>query len=175
MSLQPTASQGDQSQSTESSSTALGLTTAPNKKDAFKDMLRQKQAALRTQRASATPSDTRSRRSITAGYAGIRDYYPPGYEHHDERGISLQSLRDEALAHLHWNQQYHEPPSSTTPTLHSLGYSSEAADLRELLQAHRSAGVSHQQSQDGASGPDVKFKVRHWIRTTLISVLLPER
>lgn len=161
MNLQPTTNQGDQSQSTESDSAALGLATAPNKMDAFKDMLRQKQAALRTQRASATPSDTRSRRSTTTAYAGIRDYYPPGYEYHDERGISLQSLRDEALAHPHWNQQYHEL-SPSTPTLHSSGYSNEATDLRELLQAHRSAGASYQQNQDVTGGPDIRSKVRHW-------------
>ncbi|KAG0234246.1 hypothetical protein BGX31_004623 [Mortierella sp. GBA43] len=161
MNLQPAANQGDQSQSTESNSGAPALATTANKKDAFKDMLRQRQAALRTHRASATPSDTRSRRSTTAGYPGIRDYYPHTYEYHDERGISLQSLRDEALSHPHWNQyhyQHQDPALSAGGPLQSLGFSNDTTDLRELLQAHR-AGVSNQQDQDGTDGSDFRFKV----------------
>jgi len=83
----------------------------PSKKSAFKDMLRQRQTAIRNHRASSTtPSDTRSRRSnATAGYSNQRDYYPSSYEYtdgpsqsHFERGISLQSLREEASGHPQW-------------------------------------------------------------------------
>ncbi|KAG0208898.1 hypothetical protein BGX33_005992 [Mortierella sp. NVP41] len=96
------------------------------KKTAFKDMLRQRQTALRNNRAIAGGSDTQSRRSAASGSYVNRTYYPSqsdGQQQHQQQylqqqqqqqqqqyedhghGISLQSLREEASVQGQWQQQ----------------------------------------------------------------------
>ncbi|KAG0201982.1 hypothetical protein BGX28_005335 [Mortierella sp. GBA30] len=92
-------------------------TQSIDKKSAFKDMLRQRQAEVRTHRASsAALSDARSRRSTTtAGYSGDRGYHysSADYVEGQHRGLTLQSLREEATRHdIRHPYQGHGVPSA---------------------------------------------------------------
>ncbi|KAF9940095.1 hypothetical protein BGZ65_008224 [Modicella reniformis] len=147
MSLQPMANQDDHSQSTESSPAALASAAASNKKDAFKDMLRQRQAALRTHRASAAPSDTRSRRSITAGYASFRDYYPSGYDYNDERAvlcISFYVLRQSRYRDMLYISRYllkfSHPKGPTTTSAQSVNVNPAEQGTVQLITSRNSNG-----------------------------------
>ncbi|KAF9284713.1 hypothetical protein BGZ68_004470, partial [Mortierella alpina] len=132
-----------------------------DKKAAFKDMLRQRQAEVRTNRASsAALSDARSRRSTTTGgYSADRGYH---YSHSDyreghQRGLSLQSLREEASRNDNRAPyQSHRSPANAGIVIHGpeIRYSNEIRqDPRggivirgpEVLPAH---GHQHTGSQD---------------------------
>ncbi|KAG0306385.1 hypothetical protein BGZ98_002461 [Dissophora globulifera] len=191
------SSYGNQGLSTRSRESAVGLSTSaqppidqqnPTKKTAFKDMLRQRQTALRNQRASsASLSDTRSRRSAaTTGYPGYRDYYPSNTEYFEEqpqwtsheRGISLQSLREEAAAQSRRrdplpmegivlrgpdprfsNEQSDDPSSGAGIHTHYSQNQSEDQDRRrEDRFSPRFNGTSGQDGMDNNGGSDIVFK-----------------
>jgi hypothetical protein len=143
-----------------------------DRRNAYKNTLRQRQQSIRSKRASSSaPSDTQSRRSGHTGYNS--HYYQPELDRRDyqpgpsnpEHGISLRSLREEASIqqqrHLqHYNNQHQYPlqpsgqhslqrqPSSSSSQFH------DPMSTGSIVHAHRRSAIEEV--------PITEFRTRRW-------------